>query len=256
MEGWGGRNRECMDTVYAWVYSTCHIMVDSTVWFGRRRPMTWMRPGNKSLFCCKISPKSHFIHLQTRWRGWRSARAASMKMHCLHVWCRCGTYNWCSERYITCARNGFQRWNADRWLFLPQRSSSEVIPDIRNGMKIFSPVSGWMMACVQRAWHRPNAVRSPEASACGGVKKPELAFTYLLDLLGFPQLLQGGSKSRRTTVNLNCYLLGAYMQSCDTSTSPMWHQHQYSPDGQRLQEKVYRGCSHQVVRCILSAVSI
>lgn len=62
-----------MHPVYAWVYSTCHIMVDSTVWFGRRRPMTWMRPGNKSLFCCKISPKSHFIHLQTRWRGWRSA---------------------------------------------------------------------------------------------------------------------------------------------------------------------------------------
>lgn len=22
------------------VYSTCHIMVDTTVWFGRRRPMT------------------------------------------------------------------------------------------------------------------------------------------------------------------------------------------------------------------------
>lgn len=141
-------------------------------------------------------------------------------------------------------------------IVLPQRSSFEVIPDIRNGMKIFSPVSGWMMACVQRAWHRPHAVRSPEASACGGVKKPELAFTYLLDLLGFPQLQEGGSKSRRTTVNLNCYLLGAYMRSCDTSTSPMWHQHQYSPHGQRLQEKVYRGCSHQEVWCILSAVSI
>lgn len=30
---------------------------------------------------------------------------------------------------------------------VPQRSSCEDIPDIRNGIKIFSPVSGWMMAC-------------------------------------------------------------------------------------------------------------
>lgn len=85
---------------------------------------------------------------------------------------------------------------------------------------------------------------------------PELAVTYLLDLLGLPQLQEGGSKSPRTTVNLNCYPLGAYMQSSNTSTSPVWHQHQFSPHGQRLQEKVSRGCSHQAVWCILSAFSI
>lgn len=46
----GSRRRQCMSTIHAWVYSTCHIMVDRTVWFGSRRPMTWMRPGNENLF--------------------------------------------------------------------------------------------------------------------------------------------------------------------------------------------------------------
>lgn len=171
----------------------------------------------------------------------------------LHVWCWCGTYNWCSERYITCVRNGFQRWNADRWLFLPQRSSSEVIPDIRNGMKIFSPVSGWMMACVQRAWHRSSCCQEPR-----GFSVVEVWLTWASVHLpawssGLPTTARGDDKS---TVNLNCYPLGEYKQLCNTLTSPMWHQHQYSPDDQRLQEKVSRVCSHQVVWCILSAVSI
>lgn len=60
-----------------------------------------------------------------------------------------------------------KKWRKLQQLY--QRSSCEVIPDIRNGMKIFSPVSGWMMACVQRARHHPHAARSPQASMYGGV---------------------------------------------------------------------------------------
>lgn len=150
-----------MYTVYAWAYSTCHIMVDSTVWFGRRRPMTWMRPGSKSLFCRKISPKSHFIHLQTRWSGWRSARVVWNAPLTRTMWV------WDLQLVFRTVHNLREKWLSElkcrrMIVFLPQRSSSEVIPDIRNGMKIFSPVSGWMMACVQRAWHRPRAVRGPE----------------------------------------------------------------------------------------------
>lgn len=90
----------------------------------------------------------------------------------------------------------------DDWFFWPQRSSSEVVPDIRNGMKIFSPVSGWMMACVQRAWHRPHAVRSPQASVCVDV---ELTLTRASVPLpawssGLPTTTEAGGKIRRIIV--------------------------------------------------------
>lgn len=67
-----------------------------------------------------------------------------------------------SENIVFSVKNGDRMEQLDQ---IPQRSSSEVIPDIRNGMKIFSPVSGWMMACVQRAWKRPHAATSQETHA-------------------------------------------------------------------------------------------
>lgn len=70
------------------------------------------------------------------------------------------------------------------------RSSSEVVPDIRNGMKIFSPVSGWMMACVQRALASSSCCR--ERTGLNVWECSELTYdwsvTYLLDLLCVPQL--------------------------------------------------------------------
>lgn len=79
-----------------------------------------------------------------------------------------------------------------KWCKLEQRSSSEVVPDIRNGMKIFSPVSGWMMACVRRVWHHSHAATRSAASMCGSAVNLWVMcncwITYLLDLLGFPQL--------------------------------------------------------------------
>lgn len=240
-----GGIRESMDTIQAWVYSTCHIMVESTVWFGRRSPMTWMRPGNKSLFWGKISPKSHFIHLQTRLCGWDLHELH--EMHRLHVWSPCATYNRGSERYVTCARNDFQCWNADRWLgFLSGRSSSEVVPDIRNGMKIFSPVSGWMMACVQRAWHRPHAFWSPEASVCGAAADlRERSLTCLI--------FWASHNCTPEVEDVQVILTVTYWyMSCHT----LWYQHQYWPDDWRHREEAYHVCSHREVGCILSVVSV
>lgn len=193
-------------------------MVDSTVWFGRRRPMTWMRPGNKCLFCCKISPKSHFIHLQTRWRG--GDLQELYEMHRLHVKCRCGTYNWCSERYITCVRNGFQRWKAGTGQFclkdlhlrsyltfeMAWRSSllcrDEWWPVCREHDIVLMLSGARKLQCVE-VWLTWASVHLPAWSS------------------GLPTTARGGAKSR-ITVNLNCYSpLGEYIQSRNTLTSPM-----------------------------------
>ena len=126
-----------------------------------------MKPGNKSLFLDKISPKSHFICTQT-WPWEWTAKFSPMK--CTIKMCDVNftwdlqlvfqtAHNLHSENMIFSVRT---MTKMDRREPLRQRSSSEVVPDIRNGMKIFSPVSGWMMACVQRAWHHPHASRSPE----------------------------------------------------------------------------------------------
>lgn len=122
-----------------------------------------MRPGNNSLFLGQNKPMVSF-HPQTRLGEWK-------EMQHLNTWFSYETYNWCSKWHITWASQEMT-FSADKWRrnfnSFSQRSSSEFVPDIRNGMKIFSPVSGWMMACVRRAWHLLHAVRSPEASAFGG----------------------------------------------------------------------------------------
>lgn len=252
MEGWVGGRRSASMHLYAWIYSTCHIMVDSTVWFGRRRPMTWMRPRNKSLFCRKISPKSHFIHLQTRWRGWTSARLVwNAPFTCM---VSSGTYNRCSERYITCARNGFQRCKCRQMACfclkdlhlrsyltfeMAWRSSllcrDEWWPVCRGHDIVLMLSAARRLQCVE-VWLTRTSVHLPAWSS------------------GLPTTARRGEKSRTTTVNHNCHPLGESMHSCNTLISPVWHQ--CSPDDQRLQEEASHGCSRQVVWRILSAVSI
>lgn len=128
-----------------------------------------MRPGNKSLFWGKISPKSHFIHPQIWLCKWISAQPSQVLWN---AWLKCMVFMWDLQSVFQMVHN-LHKWRNDfqckkRWQMMEkpqqllQRSSSEVVPDIRNGMKIFSPVSGWMMACVQRAWHHPHPVRRLE----------------------------------------------------------------------------------------------
>lgn len=113
-----------------------------------------MKSGNRSLFLDKISSKSPFICPQI----W----PCSMK--CMAFICDLQlvfqmVHNLHSENMIFSVDNDD---TMDQLKQVQQRSSSEAVPDIRNGMKIFSPVSGWMMACVQRAWKLPHAASSPE----------------------------------------------------------------------------------------------
>lgn len=134
-----------------------------------------MRPGNKILFLGKISPKSHFIYPQTWTCKWISAQPSWVLWS---AWVKCMIFIWDLQLVFQMVHNLHseemifsEKKNDDKMENFhqgSQRSSSEVVPDIRNGMKIFSPVSGWMMACVQRAWHHPHAARSPETSMYGG----------------------------------------------------------------------------------------
>lgn len=140
-----------------------------------------MRPGNKNLFLGqnKSWVSFHLSPTTTMSMGVCTAKLTSMK---------CTKIKTCDFSYedlqsafqmvhnlhkrrndCQCEKKKKTRWQNDgeTSTTLSERSSSEVVPDIRNGMKIFSPVSGWMMACVQRAWHHPHAAPE-EARVHGG----------------------------------------------------------------------------------------
>lgn len=243
-----GGIRESMDTIQAWVYSTCHIMVESTVWFGRRSPMTWMRPGNKSLFWGKISPKSHFIHLQTRLCGWRSARVArNASVTCMKSVCdlQSGfrTVRNLREKWLSVLKCwqmiGFFVWK----IFIRGRTwHSKWHEDLLSSV-------GMNDGLCAESVTSTSCVLEPGGFSVWSCGWPSRAFTYLLDLLGLPQLHRWAPEVEDVQVILT---VTYWYMSCHT----LWYQHQYWPDDWRHREEAYHVCSHREVGCILSVVSV
>lgn len=125
-------------------------------------------------------------------------------MHWLHVWCPCATYNRSSERYITCARNGFQCWNADRWLDfcledLHQRSYLTFEMAWRSSLQCRDE---WWPVCRERdiVLMRSGARRLQ----CVEVRLTLASVHLPAWSSGPPTTAQVGTRSQRCTGNLNC----------------------------------------------------